>query len=93
VSCAHENFQASVCVGRLLDDKTETRVIGYTAEIKIHCATCKKEFQFLGLEPGVDTHGARVSIDGLKARIAICPAGERPNPLQRLQFSITAFDG
>lgn len=66
---------------------------GFMAEIKIFCADCGKAFQFLGLEPGLDTQGARVSIDGLEANIAICPEGARPSPLQRMHYNINKFDG
>lgn len=66
---------------------------GFVAEITIKCGDCGKPFQFLGLEPGVDTQGARVSIDGLEANIAICPEGSKPNPLQRMSYNIGKFDG
>lgn len=66
---------------------------GFMAEITIACAQCGKAFQFLGLESGLDTQGARVSIDGLEANIAICPEGSKPNPLQRMSYSINKFDG
>jgi hypothetical protein len=56
----------------------------FLAEVTIQCTQCHKPFQFLGLEPGLDMKGARVSLDGLGAVLAICPQGEQPNPLQRL---------
>lgn len=90
--CAHMNFKADVRVGRHLDDATETHVIGYSAEIHIECAECHKPFQFLGLPMGVDTHGARVSVDGLEARIAISPQGVQPSPINRMQFNISKHD-
>jgi hypothetical protein len=88
--CEHMEFAAKVNVGRL----TETEggpVTGYTADVTIKCAQCGLPFQFLGLEPGVDTQGARVSLDGLEARIAISPQGVKPNPLQRMSFNIKGF--
>lgn len=84
--CAHEGFQANVRVARFQDTG------GFMAEIRIHCAKCGKAFQFLGLEPGLDFGGARVSIDGLEANLAIVPEGSQPNPLQRLRFGVRAFD-
>lgn len=86
-SCAHHDFIADVRVARLKDTGR------FMAEITINCAQCHKPFQFLGLEPGLDLQGARVSIDGLEANIAICPKGERPNPLQRLAHNVRSFDG
>lgn len=63
------------------------------AEIRIQCRDCRTPFQFLGLEPGIDMQGARVSIDGLEANIAIVPNGTRPSPLQKMAFNIKGFDG
>ena len=86
-TCKHLNFHASVGVARLEDTG------GFMAEIRVECADCKMPFQFLGLEPGLDMQGARVSIDGLEANIAICPQGEKPSPLQRMAFGVRKFDG
>lgn len=66
---------------------------GFMAEIRIFCGDCGHPFQFQGLEPGIDTHGARVSIDGLEANIAIFPDGARPSPLRRMAFNVKKFDG
>ncbi len=85
--CKHEEFRASVRVARLED------IGGFMAEIRVECAQCGLPFEFQGLEPGVDLHGARVSIDGQEANIAITPKGSRPNPLQRMAFDVRKFDG
>lgn len=61
---------------------------GFMAELRIFCGDCGKPFQFLGLEPGLDTQGARVSIDGLEASIAISPEGALPSPMQRMSYNI-----
>jgi len=90
--CQHLDFAASVGVGRL----TQTDggpVTGYIADIKINCSHCGKPFQFLGLEPGYDNQGARVSLDGLEAHIGLTPEGARPSPLQRLAYNVGKFDG
>lgn len=92
MTCRHEEFAADVGVHRLTSEEGGP-VTGYTADIKIQCAQCGKPFQFLGLEPGVDTQGARVSVDGLEARLALAPEGARPNPLQRMAFNVRKFDG
>jgi hypothetical protein len=80
-------FASTVGVARLEDSG------GFMAEIRIHCSDCGVAFQFQGLEPGLDTQGARVSIDGLEANICIVPRGSKPNPLQRLAFNVNRFDG
>lgn len=82
-ACEHMNFAASIGVGRLT--KTDGGpVTGYMADIKIHCTDCGRQFQFLGLKPGIDTAGAAVSIDGLEAHIALCPQGEQLSALDRI---------
>jgi hypothetical protein len=78
MTCKHENFRANVRVARLEDSGR------FIAEIRVNCDQCDKPFQFLGLEPGIDLDGARVSLDGLEANIAICPQGSRPNPFERI---------
>lgn len=92
MACDHQEFAAEVNVGRLTSEEGGP-VTGYTADVRIRCVRCGKPFQFLGLQPGVDTHGARVSIDGLEARLAISPEGAQPNPMQRMAFNISKFDG
>lgn len=87
MDCQHKAFHSEVIVARFKDSGR------FLAEVTIRCSQCGTPFQFLGLEPGVDTGGARVSIDGLEARIAICPQGTVPNPLQRLAYNIKRFDG
>lgn len=82
MTCKHMSFSASVGVARLEDSG------GFMAEIRVHCTECNTPFQFLGLEPGCDTQGARVSLDGLEANIAITPQGAKPNPFQRMAYEI-----
>jgi len=84
--CKHESFAAKVGVARMEDTGQ------FMAEITVHCAQCDLPFQFMGLEPGIDTQGARVSVDGLEARIAISPRGAKPSPLQRMAFNVSKFD-
>ncbi|POR42523.1 hypothetical protein [Methylobacterium sp. V23] len=85
-ACKHENFAAAVRVARLEDSGR------FMAEIRISCTACGAPFQFLGLEPGLDLQGARVSIDGLEANIAIAPEGTQPSPLQRMVHGVQGFD-
>lgn len=76
--CAHENFAATVNVARLEDTGR------FMAEVRVRCTQCNRPFQFLGLEAGLDLNGARVSVDGLEANIAICPQGEQLSPLDNM---------
>lgn len=91
MTCEHIDFAASIGVARLADNAGA--ITGYMADIRIKCASCGIPMMFLGLEPGCDTQGARVSIDGLEANIALAPEGTRPNPMQRMAYSIGKFDG
>lgn len=81
-SCAHMNFAADVRVARLEDSGR------FIAEMRIACSDCGRPFQFLGLESGIDLDGARVSLDGLEANLAISPEGAKPNPFQRLAYGV-----
>lgn len=90
MQCEHMNFSASVGVARMTG--ADGGITGFMAEIRVQCQECGRPFQFLGLEPGCDTQGARVSVDGLEANIALCPEGEKPNPFQRIAYDIKAFD-
>ena len=80
--CAHMTFSANVAVNRI-EDKGR-----FAADIRIKCAECGLPFQFMGLEPGLDMNGARVSLDGLEARMAICPQGKVPSPMDGFQLNI-----
>ena len=87
MTCKHMNFAANVSVARL-NENPDGSVNGYMAEVRVHCAECGQKFQFLGLEPGLDTQGASCSLDGLVANIAITPEGTKPNPFQRMAYNI-----
>lgn len=80
--CPHMAFEAEVKVARLED------VGRFMAEIRVRCTGCGTPFQFLGLEPGIDLNGARVSIDGQEAHIAIAPKGTVLSPLDILGFNL-----
>lgn len=80
--CDHLNFEASVGVHRLEDTGQ------FMSEVKVWCRNCREPFQFLGLSPGLDLSGARVSVDGLEANIAIAPSSQSISPLQSMQLNI-----
>lgn len=85
MSCPHLNFTAQVGVHRLTAEGEEPeRVTGYMAEVKIQCADCGRNMQFLGLEAGIDTGGAAVSVDGLEARLGLVPQGQALSTLDRI---------
>ena len=68
--CVHEDFQAHVSVGRILD-------IGkFVAEITISCMTCGVPMRFGGVPSGLDYEHPMVSITGEELRAPIEPAIE-----------------
>jgi hypothetical protein len=72
-TCRHENFNASVMVGRLTRDEGGP-VIGYAADVQIQCAQCGLPFRFVGVSAGVHHSEPRVSVDGMELRAPIEPA-------------------
>ena len=82
--CPHPDFQALVEVNRIED------VGRFQADVQIRCALCWTPFRFLGLRTGVDLAGARCSVDGATAHLAIAPKGEAPEPLP--PGSVRGFD-
>jgi len=76
------NFRAHVAVNRIEDKGA------FAADVRVWCTECGIPFQFLGLEAGLDMQGARVSVDGLEARMAICPQGQAPSPLDNIILKI-----
>lgn len=91
--CQHLEFVSNMVVVRHADNETDNNIIGYSAKITVRCAECEKPFQFLGLPMGLDTQGARVSVDGLEARIAISPQGVQPSPMDRRLFDVRKRPG
>lgn len=85
--CKHMEFDAMVRVARLEDSGQ------FMADITVKCRECGIPMQFLGLEPGLDLQGARVSVDGLEAHLAIAPLGTQPSPLDRIQYAIRTGTG
>ena len=73
MTCQHHKFEASVAVGRLLNEHRE--VANYTAEVRVHCAECGLNFQFVGMPMGSSNYQPMKSADGLETRLPIAPTG------------------
>jgi hypothetical protein len=73
MTCQHENFTASVKVGRLSKDDGGA-VTGYTADVTVRCTQCGLPFRFIGLPAGSHHAEPRVSVDGTELRAPIEPA-------------------
>jgi hypothetical protein len=65
--CQHENFDARVSVGRILD------VGKFVADVTINCRDCGEPFRFVGVPAGLNYGQPMVSIDGLELRAPIEP--------------------
>ena len=72
-ACQHENFAASVKVGRLSQGDGGP-ITGYAADIMVKCAQCGLPFRFIGLAAGNHYAEPRVSVDGTALRAPIEPA-------------------
>lgn len=81
MTCKHMNFGATVNIARLEDSGR------FMAEVSVKCVDCGEQFQFLGLEPGLNLNGSAVSIDGLEAFIAIAPNSQVMSPLQKMSVA------
>lgn len=79
--CAHEEFAATVAVGRILD------VGKFVADIRISCAHCGEPFRFVGVPAGLRFDGPAVSIDGLELHAPIEPELER-RLMDRASFQV-----
>lgn len=78
--CGHMSFECLAVVNRL-EPERPTEALLFNADITIRCADCKTPFRFRGLDMGLDLHGAKVSPDGLEARLAIVPRDD-PEPMR-----------
>jgi hypothetical protein len=76
--CDHLNFQASVSVCRLTADTDPNNIVGYAADVKIHCADCGLPFAFTGLPAGISMTNSSpmVSIDGKELRVPLKPSSD-----------------
>lgn len=73
MTCEHENFRCEANIARLSKEEGGS-ITGYTADIKVSCAQCGKEFRFIGLAAGNHHSEPRVSVDGTELRAPIEPA-------------------
>lgn len=81
--CTHNACESYVRVMKVSTDSVN--ILGFCAQVQIRCSLCKVPFQFLGLETGVDTQGARMTADGIEAMLAVTPLGILPDPATRMQ--------
>lgn len=71
--CEHNNFQVSAKVGRLTKSDEDSTVVGYVADIEIHCIDCFMPFSFIGLPIGINNKYPTVNYDATELRAPIKP--------------------
>jgi hypothetical protein len=76
--CLHHNFESEVKVFRLTNNEFENaEPTEFSAEVRIHCADCKQEFEFIGLSTvGFNCQHPTISADGKEIRLPIIPFNE-----------------
>lgn len=75
MGCPHENFEATVVVGRLTETEGGT-VAGFSADIRVMCADCREPFCFRGAPLGLSQYHPTQSVDGLELRAPVHPISD-----------------
>ena len=78
-ACPHGDFAAFVDVARLAANDTDPSIVGYAAEVRIHCANCDEPFRFVGMPAGMMADRPACSADETEARLPIRPASSDPD--------------
>jgi hypothetical protein len=79
-ACPHENFTASVEVGRLAaSDEPGAPVSGFTAAITMSCADCGEPFRWVGVQAGLSPGRPMCSVDETELRAPARPASSDPD--------------
>lgn len=77
-ACPHENFFATVEVGRLTDGE-DGPVTGYIADIRVNCDGCGEPFRWIGVPAGLKPDRPMVSVDETELHAPIRPASSDPD--------------
>lgn len=70
MSCQHENFEASVDVGRITNEEGGD-VCAFVAEVKVRCIDCGENFGFRGMAPGMSWGEPTRTPDALQATLPL----------------------
>lgn len=77
--CPHETFEAFVEINHLQASDTDPSVVGYAADIRVHCATCEERFRWTGLQAGLSSARPMVSVDETVLHAPLRPASADPD--------------
>lgn len=75
-ACAHEEFQAEVCVNRGTKSDDDPTVISFSADIHVWCAECEEPFIFLGPPVGLLPNEPTISVDARELRAPLAPSSD-----------------
>lgn len=73
-ACAHEDFAAFVEVARIAASDDDPTIVGFAAEVRIHCVQCDEPFRFIGVPAGMLPNRPTCSVDEAELRAPIRPA-------------------
>jgi hypothetical protein len=74
--CPHEEFDASVDVGRISDVEGGP-IVQYSATMRVWCKACQEPMVWIGVDPGLSPRGPRMSID---AQSLVAPCRPETSP-------------
>lgn len=70
--CPHEEFDASVGVGRISDVEGGP-IVQFSADIRVWCKACGESMVWIGVDPGLSPRGPRMSIDAKELHAPLRP--------------------
>lgn len=73
-NCQHNNFEASVDVGRLLDKDGDSSPSSYCCTITVQCADCKLPFRFVCPDSGMMNDRPCINPNGQELRVYVEPS-------------------
>jgi hypothetical protein len=74
--CQHGVFECRCSVARLTDDTDESKITGYSANIRIVCAECGIPFEWVGVLGGYSPSQPMASVDNYELRAPIKPSSD-----------------
>ncbi len=78
-ACDHEHFDAVVEVCRVTASDDDPTVVGYTADIRVTCASCQEPFRWCGVPVGASPAHPMCSVDERTLRAPLRPASADPD--------------
>lgn len=83
--CQHMVFMCNAKMTRLAESETSEKIVGYRADIKVHCGECGQPFEWIGLPGGFNPAFPTVSLDGFEMWAPIRPGNA---PVERVEGKV-----